>query len=179
MATYIIGHLHTKPFGHRTSYIDKPISLKWGLSTKLKRSVFDLNIAKMRVPLWLSRLRIWHYHCSRSSHCCGTDSNPGPGTSTCLGQINKYCENLNWPPPAKSSLLRGHLLRLYFYFSKFSFIKVCPLKIEAYQLVANLNCLAYPELSHRLSMSWGFRFAVSIHLSVLSTGRLSLSRWNP
>ena len=32
------------------------------------------------VPRWLSGLRIWHYHCSNSSRCCGIASIPGSGT---------------------------------------------------------------------------------------------------
>ena len=35
------------------------------------------------VPLWLSGLRIHHYHCSGSCCCCSTGSIPGPGTSIC------------------------------------------------------------------------------------------------
>ena len=35
------------------------------------------------VLLWPSRLRIRHYHCSSLGCCHGTDSVPGPGTSTC------------------------------------------------------------------------------------------------
>ena len=37
------------------------------------------------VPLWLTELRIWHYHCHSLSCCCGAGSIPGPGTSLCLG----------------------------------------------------------------------------------------------
>ena len=37
-------------------------------------------------PLWLSRLRIWHYHFSGLHGCCGTGSIPGLGIP-----------NLAWP----------------------------------------------------------------------------------
>ena len=29
------------------------------------------------VPWWLRRLRIWHYHCCGSGHCCNMGSIPG------------------------------------------------------------------------------------------------------
>ena len=38
-----------------------------------------------RCSQWHSGLRIWHCHCTDLGHCCGTSSNPAPGTSTCLG----------------------------------------------------------------------------------------------
>ena len=36
-----------------------------------------------RVPMLLSRLRIWHCHCSSSGCCCVLGLIPGPGTSAC------------------------------------------------------------------------------------------------
>ena len=33
----------------------------------------------IRVLWWLSRLSIWHFHCSGLGHCCGMGSVPGPG----------------------------------------------------------------------------------------------------
>ena len=41
------------------------------------------------VPLWHSRLRIWHCHSSCSGHCCGTGLIPGLRTSTCCGSSQK------------------------------------------------------------------------------------------
>ena len=38
---------------------------------------------KFGVPVWCSRLRIWHCHCSGSGRWCGMGSIPGPGTSSC------------------------------------------------------------------------------------------------
>ena len=35
------------------------------------------------VPMWFSRLRIWHCHCSGSGCCCGVGSIPGPGIYAC------------------------------------------------------------------------------------------------
>ena len=37
------------------------------------------------VPWWHQGLRIQHFHCSSSGHCCGVELIPGPGTSTCRG----------------------------------------------------------------------------------------------
>ena len=37
------------------------------------------------VPLWCSRLGIWHCHCSALGHCCGLGSIPGPEISMCRG----------------------------------------------------------------------------------------------
>lgn len=34
------------------------------------------------VPLWCSRLRIWHYHCNGLGHCCSRFS-PWPGNLHC------------------------------------------------------------------------------------------------
>ena len=45
----------------------------WGLKEKIPE----------RVPLWLSRLKIWHCHCCGSGYSWGKGSNPGPGTCTC------------------------------------------------------------------------------------------------
>ena len=36
-----------------------------------------------RNPWWLSRLRIWYFHCYGSGHCCGMGSISGLRTSTC------------------------------------------------------------------------------------------------
>ena len=41
------------------------------------------------VPLWHSRLRIWHCHCSSLDHCCGSGSILGLGTSICHGHSPK------------------------------------------------------------------------------------------
>ena len=35
------------------------------------------------IPLWLSRLRIWHCYCFILGNCCGASSVPGLETSTC------------------------------------------------------------------------------------------------
>ena len=45
--------------------------------------------AEGRVPLWFSRLRIQHFHCSGLGRYCGIGSIPGPGTSTCMGKAKK------------------------------------------------------------------------------------------
>lgn len=47
------------------------------------------------VPLWHSRLRIWHSHCRGSGHHCGAGSIPGPGTSTCHEHGQKRTKNKN------------------------------------------------------------------------------------
>ena len=38
---------------------------------------------------WINGLKIWHCHCCDSGHCCYVGSDPGPGTSTCLGHSQK------------------------------------------------------------------------------------------
>ena len=78
--------------------------LKYNVS-KIERASYicpaqkgHLNKMSLRVPLWLSSLRMWRCHCSGSGHCCGTDSIPGLETSACCGcsqnktkQKNKMC----------------------------------------------------------------------------------------
>lgn len=60
------------------------------LSAHLKKK------AKWGFPLWWSRLRIPHCHCSSLSHCCGVSSVLAPGTFAChrYGQ-NIYIEREN------------------------------------------------------------------------------------
>ena len=37
---------------------------------KLDKSIAEIK-TNLGVPMWLSRLRIWHRHCSGLGHCCG------------------------------------------------------------------------------------------------------------
>ena len=37
------------------------------------------KVARIGFLSWLSGLRIWHCHCSSSSHCCGWEFNPWSG----------------------------------------------------------------------------------------------------
>ena len=46
----------------------------------------------MGVLLWHSGLRVWHYYCSSSGHCCDVGLIPGLGTSTCHGHSQKKKE---------------------------------------------------------------------------------------
>ena len=57
------------------------------------------------VPWWLSRLRIWHCHCSGLDCCCDTVSILGPGTSTCheRGQKNIVRDSNSSPTPMNRS----------------------------------------------------------------------------
>ena len=48
------------------------------------------------VPLWHSRLRIQHCHCSNSGHCCGMGLLPGMETSPCHGCGQKKSEFPSW-----------------------------------------------------------------------------------
>lgn len=57
---------------------------------------------KTRVPLWLSKLRIWCCHCCGLGCCCGTSSIPGPGTCTCCG-----CSPPKIPSPLSLPETRG------------------------------------------------------------------------
>ena len=52
------------------------------------------------VPLWRSKLRIWHCHCSGSGQCCGVGSIPGLGTSTYSRHGQNFLKNfLSATPP--------------------------------------------------------------------------------
>ena len=44
---------------------------------------------RFRVPLWLSRIRTQHCHCSSLASCYGTGSLTGPGISTCHSTAKK------------------------------------------------------------------------------------------
>ena len=55
------------------------------------------------VPLWLSRLRIWHCYCHASGCSCGTGVIPGPGTSA--------CRRYRLPPPKKRRKPVSHYLQ--------------------------------------------------------------------
>jgi len=49
------------------------------------------------VPLWCSRLRIQHCHCSSSGHCYGTGSSPGLGNFTYQKEKKKrWCLKQSW-----------------------------------------------------------------------------------
>ena len=54
-----------------------------------KTSTQILIIASNGVPLWHSRLRIWHCPCRGMDCCGGVDLIPDPGTSMCLGKAKK------------------------------------------------------------------------------------------
>ena len=45
--------------------------------SKMKNKKIKITLEKTGVACWLSRLRIWHFH------CCGLGSIPGPGTFVC------------------------------------------------------------------------------------------------
>ena len=51
--------------------------------TRILNIMFWKIKSSPRVPWWCTGLRIWHCHCSSSSHCCGRGSIPGPGTFAC------------------------------------------------------------------------------------------------
>ena len=51
------------------------------------------------IPMWNSRLRIRHCHCSSLGRCCGVSWIPGLGISTCCGaqlKKNKIPEKVNY-----------------------------------------------------------------------------------
>ena len=60
---------------HITGFLSdsEEVILLWGNALLLKKSI--------GVPWGLSRLTIWHCHCSGSGYSCGTCLIPGPGTS--------------------------------------------------------------------------------------------------
>ena len=52
----------------------KPLFLKGSIVSVVE------STHSVGVPLWCSRLRIWHCHCIGSDRCCGVRSTPGQGT---------------------------------------------------------------------------------------------------
>ena len=53
------------------------------------------KVARLRVPWWLSQLRIQHCNCCGLGHCCGTDLIPVLGISTCQGGSQNKNNNNN------------------------------------------------------------------------------------
>lgn len=75
---------------HITGFLSdsEEVILLWGNALLLKKSI--------AVPWGLSRLTIWHCHCSSLFCCCGTSSIPGSGTSVCCGCGFGLCDL--WAP---------------------------------------------------------------------------------
>ena len=61
--------------------------LKWQYWVNQKISYETKKQKKnvLRIPLWLSGLRVWHCQCISLCRCCDTSSIPALGTSTCHG----------------------------------------------------------------------------------------------
>jgi len=59
--------------------------------TKLRSKTYYVlhKNLKCGVLMWLSALKIGHYRCSSSGHCCDSGLIPTPRTSTCHGHSQK------------------------------------------------------------------------------------------
>ena len=62
------------------SFLVPPTLLCVRVVKTMQKSIWE---TKVRVPMWLSGLRIWCCHCSGSGHCFGAGPIPDLGTSAC------------------------------------------------------------------------------------------------
>ena len=61
--------------------------------------------------MWFSRLRIWCCHCCSSGYSCGTDSNPGLGTSICCRKKKRKKKRKNEKKKKKIQTRFSHFPR--------------------------------------------------------------------